>query len=117
MSTCFVYIQIWLFTRCYMFCWQLPLTRAKSPKLSRRKSCGDTTHTSAHEEALCSKVRHSLGTYKPASATSSPIKPTQGRTMNGISTPKKRTTKQSNESPKGSPLKAKGTNSDVTVQS
>lgn len=96
---------------------KLPLTRAKSPKLSRRKSCGDTTHTSAHEEALCSKVRHSLGTYKPASATSSPIKHTQGRTMNGISTPKKRTTKQSNESPKGSPLKAKGTNSDVTVQS
>lgn len=95
---------------------KLPLTRAKSPKLSRRKSCGDTTHSSAHEEALCSRVRHSLGTYKPGSATSSPIKQTQGRTS---SKPKDRTTKkQPNETPKGSPLKlSKETNSDIAVQS
>ncbi|XP_076928436.1 protein WVD2-like 2 [Bidens hawaiensis] len=48
---------------------KLPLTRAKSPNLTRRKSCGDTTHG----KALCSKVRHSLDSYKPTSATSSPV--------------------------------------------
>nr|XP_043640318.1 protein WAVE-DAMPENED 2-like isoform X1 [Erigeron canadensis] len=97
---------------------KLPLTRAKSPKLSRRKSCGDTTHSSAHEEALCSRVRHSIGTYKPGSATSSPIKLTHGRTINGISKPKDRTTKQPSTTPNGSPLKlSKETNSDITVQS
>ncbi|XP_071702722.1 protein WVD2-like 2 isoform X2 [Rutidosis leptorrhynchoides] len=98
---------------------KLPLTRAKSPNLSRRKSCGDTTHSSSHNEALCSKVRHSLGTYyKPWNANLSPIKQTQGRTTNGITRPKDRTTKQPSESPKGSPLKlSKETNSNVAVKS
>ncbi|KAK1423690.1 hypothetical protein QVD17_18998 [Tagetes erecta] len=98
---------------------KLPLTRAKSPKLSRRKSCGDATHSTVDEKALCSRVRHSLGTYKPGSATSSPIKQTQGRNINGISKPKDRTAKQGIETPKGSPLKklSKETSPDITVQS
>ncbi|KAF5779301.1 hypothetical protein HanRHA438_Chr12g0569111 [Helianthus annuus] len=79
---------------------KLPLTRAKSPNLTRRKSCGDTTpHSTADEKALCSKVRHSLGSY---SATSSPIKQTQGRNIK----PKDRTIKPPNETPKVSHLKA-----------
>ncbi|KAI3691290.1 hypothetical protein L2E82_49577 [Cichorium intybus] len=98
---------------------KLPLTRAKSPKLTRRKSCGDTTHPSVDEKALCSKVRHSLGTYKPVSATSSPVKPTQGRTINGVNRAKDRAaTKPVNEPAKPSPRKlAKETNVDVSVQS
>ncbi|XP_076883153.1 protein WVD2-like 2 [Bidens hawaiensis] len=65
-----------------------PLTRAKSPNLTRRKSCGDTTsQLTIDEKALCARVRHSLGSYKPMSAASSPIKPTQGRYINGLSKP------------------------------
>ncbi|CAI9284456.1 unnamed protein product [Lactuca saligna] len=100
---------------------KLPLTRAKSPKLSRRKSCGDTTHPSVvDEKALCSRVRHSLGTYKPVSATSSPVKPptTQGRTVHGNGMSRDRTTKPVNEPAKPSPRKlAKETNANITVQS
>ncbi|KAI3824424.1 hypothetical protein L1987_05883 [Smallanthus sonchifolius] len=97
---------------------KLPVTRAKSPNLTRRKSCGDTTHSTVDEKALCSKVRHSLGTYKPGSATSSPIKQTQGRNINGIIKPKDRTTKPGNETPKGSHLKlSKETSPNITVQS
>ncbi|KAI7749574.1 hypothetical protein M8C21_030109 [Ambrosia artemisiifolia] len=85
---------------------KLPLTRAKSPNLTRRKSCGDTTtHSTIDEKALCSKVRHSLGSYKPGSATSSPIKQTQGRNINGLSKPKDRNIKPANETPKVSHLK------------
>ncbi|KAJ0728125.1 putative protein WAVE-DAMPENED 2 [Helianthus annuus] len=97
---------------------KLPLTRPKSPNLSRRKSCGDAPpHPTVNEKALCSRVRHSIGTYKPGSATSSPIKQTQGR---NISKPTDRTTKtkQGNEAPKVTPLKlSKETNPDITVQS
>lgn len=90
---------------------KLPLTRAKSPKLTRRKSCGDTTHPSVEEKALCSRVRHSLGTYKPFSATSSPVKPAPGRTTTTTTS----RAKPGNEPPKASPRKlAKET---VSVQS
>ncbi|KAD7117551.1 hypothetical protein R6Q59_005814 [Mikania micrantha] len=94
---------------------KLPLTRAKSPNLTRRKSCGDATHSAINEKGLCSRVRHSIGTYKPGSTTSSPIKQTQGR---NIIKPKDRTTKQGSETPKDSPLKlSKETSPDITVQS
>ncbi|KAJ6832411.1 protein WVD2-like 2 isoform X2 [Iris pallida] len=47
---------------------KLPPTRAKSPKLGRRKSCGDTTNQSPGEnnsnEARTRVNRHSLGSYK-----------------------------------------------------
>ncbi|KAK1439422.1 hypothetical protein QVD17_05240 [Tagetes erecta] len=92
---------------------KLPVTRAKSPNITRRKSCGDTTHSTIDEKALCSRVRHSLGSYKPGSATSSPVKQSQGR---NIMKPKDRTTKQANEGPKGSPLKlSKETNPNIIV--
>lgn len=93
---------------------KLPPTRAKSPKLTRRKSCGETTHPTVDEKALCSRVRHSLPSYKPVSATSSPVKPT----LNGINRPKDRPTKPVSAPPKASPRKlAKDTNSDISVQS
>ncbi|XP_076942131.1 protein WVD2-like 2 isoform X2 [Bidens hawaiensis] len=69
---------------------KLPVTRAKSPNLTitRRKSCGDaTSQPTIDEKALCARVRHSLGSYKPMSAASSPIKQTQGRNVNGLSKP------------------------------
>ncbi|KAJ6846840.1 protein WVD2-like 2 isoform X2 [Iris pallida] len=47
---------------------KLPPTRAKSPKLGRRKSCGDTTNQSPGESnsnvARARVNRHSLGSYK-----------------------------------------------------
>lgn len=94
---------------------KLPLTRAKSPKLSRRKSCGDTTHSSVDEKALCSRVRHSIGTYKPGSAASSPIKQTQARNINGINKAKDRTTNET--TPKASPHKLVKETKDIRVQS
>ncbi|XP_059438736.1 protein WVD2-like 2 [Corylus avellana] len=47
---------------------KLPLTRPKSPNLSRRKSYGDATNSS--REAICSRAhRHSLGCLKEEPAT------------------------------------------------
>lgn len=48
---------------------KLPTTRAKSPKLGRRKSCSDTTDPSPGENknnngACVRATRHSLGSYK-----------------------------------------------------
>ncbi|XP_050373561.1 protein WVD2-like 3 [Argentina anserina] len=46
---------------------KLPPTRAKSPKLGRRKSCNDTVKVSLGEgmkEATGPAIRHSMGSYK-----------------------------------------------------
>lgn len=92
---------------------KLPLTRAKSPKLSQRKSCGDTTtHSPVDDKALCSRVRHSLGS---GTATSSPIKQTQARNINGVNKPKDRTTNET--PPKPSPRKLANETKHITVQS
>lgn len=55
---------------------KLPVTRAKSPKLSRRKSCGDAVNkTPIQEKGACARqTRHSIGTYKtPGSTTTNGI--------------------------------------------
>ncbi|KAM7509092.1 hypothetical protein LguiA_019545 [Lonicera macranthoides] len=47
---------------------KLPVTRAKSPKLTRRKSCGDATTSSPMlVKEVCPRARHSIGTYKGGS--------------------------------------------------
>lgn len=46
---------------------QLPPTRAKSPKLGRRKSCSDAINQSQgdNNRVACGRMnRHSLGSYK-----------------------------------------------------
>ncbi|KAL6989782.1 hypothetical protein U1Q18_015533 [Sarracenia purpurea var. burkii] len=54
---------------------KLPLTRAKSPKLNRRKSCGDAASPSLDEKGVCTRViRHSLGSHKNGSPTASLLK-------------------------------------------
>lgn len=49
---------------------QLPLTRPKSPKLSRRKSASDATSSFSEKGGICSRAhRHSLGSQKVGPAT------------------------------------------------
>lgn len=43
---------------------QLPPTRAKSPKLGRRKSCSDTNHVDKGIGACGQGTHHSVGNYK-----------------------------------------------------
>ncbi|THU73086.1 hypothetical protein C4D60_Mb04t19100 [Musa balbisiana] len=48
---------------------RVPPTRAKSPKLGRRKSCGDASHRAEGDNCsgVCGRLqRHSLGAYKDA---------------------------------------------------
>lgn len=49
---------------------QLPLTRPKSPNLTRRKSCGDVMNLSLDEKGkVCTRAqRHSFGSLKAESA-------------------------------------------------
>ncbi|KAK8712202.1 hypothetical protein V6N13_147449 [Hibiscus sabdariffa] len=55
---------------------KLPLTRPKSPNLSRRKSCSDAVHSSLDEKAkaCCRTHRHSLGTHTGRSTPASEVK-------------------------------------------
>ncbi|GFY94766.1 TPX2 (targeting protein for Xklp2) protein family [Actinidia rufa] len=54
---------------------KLPLTRAKSPNLSRRKSCGDAASPRMEEKGACARaIRHSIGSHKGSSVTTSPLK-------------------------------------------
>lgn len=68
-----------LYAYCYSLLRQLPLTRAQSPKLGRRKSCSDAVNASPDEKGkVCARaLRHSLGSLKEESnfspKTKSPI--------------------------------------------
>ncbi|XAR63591.1 hypothetical protein NMG60_11023584 [Bertholletia excelsa] len=49
---------------------KLPLTRAKSPKLTRRKSCGDASGSTPEEKGVCTRaIRHSLGSHRDGTTT------------------------------------------------
>lgn len=80
---------------------QLPVTRAKSPNLTRRKSCSDAVTASPEEKKVSARSRHSIGVYKQGSPT--PPTPkikdrVNGRISNG--TPRvKEPTKAKKESP------------------
>lgn len=82
---------------------KLPLTRPKSPKLSRRKSCSDAVFTSEEEKGKASSrvCRNSLGSYKDELSA----------------TKVKDRTKQQKETTKALPPKMpEQRNADITVQ-
>ena len=99
---------------------QLPVTRAKSPKLTRRKSCGDAVNSSPVEKGVCARAtRHSIGIYKEGSSTTSTPKykgQFSGRNVNGTSKVKD-SPKQAKESSKTTPRKVTEQSADIEVQS
>ncbi|OVA05313.1 TPX2 [Macleaya cordata] len=94
---------------------KLPPTRAKSPKLGRRKSCSDAINSSQgdNERVACGRVtRQSLGTFKE-DTTNSP------NNNDGNENPRsKGERKPIRGTPKSAPAKITGQrNVDITVQS
>ncbi|KAK8564917.1 hypothetical protein V6N12_058496 [Hibiscus sabdariffa] len=55
---------------------KLPLTRPKSPNLTRRKSCGDVVHSNQDEKAktCCRAHRHSFGTCMERCTSTNEVK-------------------------------------------
>ncbi|KAH6783153.1 hypothetical protein C2S52_008112 [Perilla frutescens var. hirtella] len=106
---------------------KLPVTRAKSPNLSRRKSCGDAVKPSPEEKGPCGRPsRHSVGVYREGKASplqkkASPITPkskdqTSVRKLNGSNKAKNPSLQQSKETSEKSQAKEQG-NTDIAVQS
>lgn len=63
---------------------QLPLTRPKSPKLSRRKSASDATNSFNEKGGICSRAhRHSLGSQNEQPATQSTPKGKSRHSLGG----------------------------------
>ncbi|CAI9786108.1 unnamed protein product [Fraxinus pennsylvanica] len=64
---------------------KLPVTRAKSPNLSRRKSSGDVVKSTPEEKGICARVpRHSIGVFKEGNNTPITTKTCSGiRSVNG----------------------------------
>ncbi|KAM7251321.1 hypothetical protein ACFE04_023204 [Oxalis oulophora] len=94
---------------------KLPLTRAKSPNLTRRKSCGDaTTQTWDEKKARPRGDRHSMGVYKGEVTTNYPRKVNgHNHNNNNRSTKAKDQSKQVKET---SPSKmTEPTNADITA--
>ncbi|KAI4301940.1 hypothetical protein L6164_035171 [Bauhinia variegata] len=93
---------------------KLPLTRPKSPKLSRRKSCGDVGTVSAE---VCARAqRHSVGNHKVGChSPTSPKNKEQvfGRNSNGTFKTKERPKLVKETKPK----LTEQTNADISVQS
>ncbi|KAL0387595.1 UNVERIFIED_CONTAM: protein WVD2-like 2 [Sesamum radiatum] len=106
---------------------KLPVTRAKSPNLTRRKSCGDAVKSSPDDKGLCGRAtRHSVGTYREAKASpvqkkSSPLTPKSKdhagvRKSNGSNKIKKNSPQQFKETTEKSHVKEEA-NVDVSVES
>ena len=105
---------------------QLPVTRAKSPNLTRRKSCGDAVKSITEDKVSSGRAsRHSVGVYREGKASpllkkASPITPkskdqTNAWKLNG-SNKAKIPTKQSKVKSENSRAKEQG-NADIAVQS
>lgn len=105
---------------------QLPVTRAKSPNLSRRKSCGDAITSTPEDKGSCGRgTRHSVGAYRESRASpihkkASPITPkskdqTNMRKLNG-SNKAKNPLKQSKETSENSQTKELE-NVDIVIRS
>ncbi|KAE8677031.1 Protein WAVE-DAMPENED 2 [Hibiscus syriacus] len=101
---------------------KLPLTRPKSPNLSRRKSCSDAVRSSQDEKAkACSRThRHSLGNHIERSPTANELK-SKGRVggqTGNLSGRAKDRAKQVKEATKATPSKiAEASNANITVES
>ncbi|CAN4108572.1 unnamed protein product [Withania somnifera] len=83
---------------------KLPVTRAKSPNLTRRKSCNDAVSASPEEKRKSARGRHSIGAYKQGNTTSTTLKNkdrVSGRISNGTPRTKEpsKLVKAKNESP------------------
>ncbi|KAK8570914.1 hypothetical protein V6N13_103311 [Hibiscus sabdariffa] len=100
---------------------KLPLTRPKSPNLSRRKSCSDAVHSSLDEKAktCCRTHRHSLGTHMERSTTANEVKSkgqVRGQSSFGTSKAKDRV-KPTTTTTKAAPKITKQSNPNITVES
>lgn len=101
---------------------KLPVTRAKSPKLGRRKSCSDAVNSSqdAKNRAACPRsTRHSLGNYKeaPSTITTKTKDNVNGQNGNSASKVKDRA-KQVKETTNAAPHKiSEQRNGDIAVHS
>ncbi|TKY61378.1 WVD2 1 [Spatholobus suberectus] len=94
---------------------KLPLTRPKSPKLSRRRSCGDAVHISPE---ICARGRQSVGSNpKHGSPVTHKNKDlVTGRNSNGTCKIKERP-KLDKETKTTPPKITEQTNADISVQS
>lgn len=77
-------ISIWFL---YYFHAKLPLTRPKSPKLGRRKSCNDAVSSSSpviieKGSKVSAWARHSIGTYMETSSSPKSKSQAGGRSSN-----------------------------------
>ncbi|KAE8691269.1 Detected protein of unknown function [Hibiscus syriacus] len=70
---------------------KLPLTRPKSPNLTRRKSCGDAVNSTQDEKAktCCRAHRHSFGNHMERCNTTNEVK-SSGQNSNSNGTRKRR---------------------------
>ncbi|XP_057439519.1 protein WAVE-DAMPENED 2 isoform X2 [Lotus japonicus] len=97
---------------------KLPLTRPKSPKLSRRKSCGDASVLSSPDSST--RARNSVGTnVNSGSGSPVPLKNkdrTTGRNSNGTCKTKERP-KLDKETRTAPPKITEQTNADISVES
>ncbi|KAA3472208.1 protein WAVE-DAMPENED 2-like isoform X2 [Gossypium australe] len=101
---------------------KLPLTRPKSPNLSRRKSCGDVVHSSLDEKAktCCRTHRHSLGAHTERSATANEVKSkgrVGGQSSNGAGMVKDRSKAVTTTMKAAAPKITKLSNGNITVES
>ncbi|XP_022719133.1 protein WVD2-like 1 [Durio zibethinus] len=101
---------------------KLPLTRPKSPNLTRRKSCGDAIHLSLDEKAkaCCRTHRHSLGNHRERFTTANEVKSkgqVSGQSSNGAGKVKDRA-KQVKEVTEAAPTTiTEQSNANIIVQS
>ncbi|KAI4350090.1 hypothetical protein L6164_010611 [Bauhinia variegata] len=91
---------------------KLPLTRPKSPKLSRRKSCGDAGTLSPE---VCTRAhRHSMGCHNPITPKNK--EQVIRRNINGTCKTKERS-KLDKDTKTAPPKLTEQTNADISVQS
>ncbi|TYI57569.1 hypothetical protein E1A91_D11G290700v1 [Gossypium mustelinum] len=99
---------------------KLPLTRPKSPNLTRRKSCSDVVHSTKDEKAksCCRAHRHSFGNLRERSTTVNEEK-NKGQVSGERGGKLKDRAKQVKDATKSSPAKLteQQSNANISVQS